>query len=186
MVKESNITFADLNQAAWSKDTVEYLASKGIAIAKAGNNFEPNAKITRAEFLDMLMRIAQLNGDVQKMPFTDVSSNDWYADSVAAAYENGIVSGTSATTFSPDASITRQDMAVMISKVMKADGYTSADLTELARFNDGNSVATYAKEAVAMVSRETVVNGTPEGNFNPKDNTTRAEAAAMIYNLFTR
>ena len=186
VVKESNVTFADLNQATWSKDTVEYLASKGIAIAKSGNNFEPNAKITRAEFLDMLMRIAQLNGDVQKMPFTDVSSNDWYADSVAAAYENGIVSGTTATTFSPDAPITRQDMAVMISKVMIADGYVSADLTELARFNDGNSVATYAKSAVALVSRETVVNGTPEGNFNPKNNTTRAEAAAMIYNMFTK
>lgn len=186
VVKESNVTFADLNQAAWSKDTVEYLASKGIAIAKSGNNFEPNAKITRAEFLDMLMRIAQLNGDVQKMPFTDVTSNDWYAGSVAAAYDNGIVSGTTATTFSPDAPITRQDMAVMISKVLSADGYTSADLTELSRFNDGTAIATYAKAAVALVSRETIVNGTPEGNFKPKDNTTRAEAAAMIYNMFTK
>ncbi|MBF4695124.1 S-layer homology domain-containing protein [Fusibacter ferrireducens] len=186
VVKESSVTFADLNQAAWSKDTVEYLASKGIAIAKSGNNFEPNAKITRAEFLDMLMRIAQLNGDVQKMPFTDVSADAWYAGSVAAAYENGIVSGTTATTFSPDAPITRQDMAVMISKVLMADGYTSADLTELARFNDGNAVETYAKAAVAMVSRETIVNGTPEGNFNPANNTTRAEAAAMIYNMFTK
>ncbi len=186
VVKQSNVTFADLGQAKWSKEIVEYLAGKGIAVAKEGNNFDPNAKITRAEFLDMLMKIAQLNGDVQKMPFTDVTADDWYATSVAAAYENKIVSGTSETTFSPNAPITRQDMAVMISKVMMADGYTMGNVSELSRFNDGSSVASYAKAGVSLVSRENVVNGTPEGNFNPAANTTRAEAAAMIYNMFTK
>ena len=184
-VEGKNVTFDDLTSTEWARSAVEYLAAKGITSGTSDTTFSPLAKITRAEFLTMLMKIAQLNGDVSALPFDDVDAADWYATSVAAAFDNDIVSGTSSVTFSPNASITRQDMAVMISKVMLSDGYVAANASEVEAFGDASDIATYAVTSVALASREGIVNGTPDGTFNPTANATRAEAAAMLYNLFS-
>ncbi|MBS7525874.1 S-layer homology domain-containing protein [Fusibacter paucivorans] len=185
-VKENDVNFTDLTSVEWARDAIEYIAAKGITGGTSATTFSPNAQITRAEFLTMLMKIAQLNGDASALPFTDVQASDWYAESVAAAFENDITSGTSTTTFSPDAPITRQDMAVMVAKVMLADGYLPGVPADAAEFNDLSQIKNYAVQSVALASREGIMNGTDLGNFNPTANATRAEAAAMLYNLFTK
>ncbi|MDK2868608.1 MAG: hypothetical protein PWP38_2923, partial [Clostridiales bacterium] len=185
-VKENDVNFTDLTSVEWARNAIEYIAAKGITGGTSATTFSPNAQITRAEFLTMLMKIAQLNGDVSALPFTDVQASEWYAESVAAAFENDITAGTSTTTFSPNAPITRQDMAVMVAKVMLADGYMPGVPADAAEFNDLAQIQNYAVQSVALASREGIMNGTDLGNFNPTSNATRAEAAAMLYNLFTK
>jgi hypothetical protein len=185
-VKENDVNFTDLTSVEWARNAIEYIAAKGITGGTSATTFSPNAQITRAEFLTMLMKIAQLNGDVSALPFTDVQASEWYAESVAAAFENDITAGTSTTTFSPNAPITRQDMAVMVAKVMLADGYMPGVPADAAEFNDLAQIQNYAVKSVALASREGIMNGTDLGNFNPTSNATRAEAAAMLYNLFTK
>jgi hypothetical protein len=185
-VEENDKTFSDLGSVEWARTAIEYIAAKGITSGTSDTTFSPNAQVTRAEFLTMLIKIAQLNGDVSALAFSDVQASDWYAESVAAAFENGITAGTSATTFSPNAPITRQDMAVMVAKVMLADGYVAGDPADATVFNDIAQIQNYAVQSVALASREGIMNGTDLGDFNPTANATRAEAAAMLYNLFTK
>jgi len=162
------------------------LAGKGFINGKSEGLFDPNAAITRAEFAALLTRLLALSGEVSSMPFADVPSDAWYAEDVAAAFANGVVTGNSATTFDPNGNITRQEMAVMIGRVLSEQGYVAADTTELTAFTDSNAVAAWAKSGVAMAAREEIVNGNPDGSFAPAANASRAEAAVMLYRLFKK
>ncbi len=178
--------FADVEGITWAERQIEVLAGKGFINGKSEGIFDPNAAITRAEFAALLTRLLALSGEVSSMPFTDVPSDAWYAEDVAAAFANGVVNGNSATTFDPNGNITRQEMAVMIGRVLSEQGYFAADTTELTAFTDSNAVAAWAKSGVAMAAREEIVNGNPDGSFAPAANASRAEAAVMLYRLFKK
>ena len=178
--------FADVEGITWAEKQIEVLAGKGFINGKSEGVFDPNAAITRAEFAALLTRLLALSGEVSSMPFTDVPSDAWYAEDVAAAFANGVVTGNSATTFDPNGNITRQEMAVMIGRVLSEQGYVAADTTELTAFTDSNAVAAWAKSGVAMAAREEIVNGNPDGSFAPAANASRAEAAVMLYRLFKK
>ena len=178
--------FADVEGITWAEKQIEVLAGKGFINGKSEGVFDPNAAITRAEFAALLTRLLALSGEVSSMPFADVPSDAWYAEDVAAAFANGVVTGNSATTFDPNGNITRQEMAVMIGRVLSEQGYVAADTTELTAFTDSNAVAAWAKSGVAMAAREEIVNGNPDGSFAPAANASRAEAAVMLYRLFKK
>jgi len=178
--------FDDVEGITWAEKQIEVLAGKGFINGKSEGLFDPNAAITRAEFAALLTRLLALSGEVSSMPFADVPSDAWYAEDVAAAFANGVVTGNSATTFDPNGNITRQEMAVMIGRVLSEQGYVAADTTELTAFTDSNAVAAWAKSGVAMAAREEIVNGNPDGSFAPAANASRAEAAVMLYRLFKK
>ena len=178
--------FDDVEGITWAEKQIEVLAGKGFINGKSEGVFDPKAAITRAEFAALLTRLLALSGEVSSMPFADVPSDAWYAEDVAAAFANGVVTGNSATTFDPNGNITRQEMAVMIGRVLSEQGYVAADTTELTAFTDSNAVAAWAKSGVAMAAREEIVNGNPDGSFAPAANASRAEAAVMLYRLFKK
>jgi hypothetical protein len=178
--------FADLDKYPWAEEEIQILAGKGIINGRSKGSFEPAADITRAEFSALLVRMLKLDGNDIEIPFKDVVSDAWYSDEVAAAYASKIVNGKSATEFDPNGKITRQEVAVMITRVLNKEGYKEAQESELDVFSDASEIAPWAKAGVAMAVREEIVNGMGDGTFAPQANASRAQAAVILYRLFIK
>ncbi|MDI3480728.1 MAG: hypothetical protein PWQ97_383 [Tepidanaerobacteraceae bacterium] len=183
--KQSVKQFADLSQVSWAKDAVQNLAGKGIIRGKSDSLFDPTASITRAEFCALMTRMLKYEASSDTvMPFKDVAKGIWYYDAVLAAYEKGLVSGKSAEAFDPSGAITRQEMAKIIGKVLESRRYRPGEEKQLDAFKDKDSIASWAKDAAAVVAREGIITGTPEGNFEPNRHASRAETAVMLFRLY--
>lgn len=174
---ENTNPFADIADDFWGKDAILGLYEKDIVAGAGDGFFRPNNTITRAEFVQMVVKAFGfgMNGDAAN--FEDVQNVDWFSKAVQIAYTNGIVNGTSATTFSPNENITRQDMMVILTNAANASGKTL--VAGNVEFADADSISDYAKDAVAKMTGSGVVYGA-DGNVNPLANATRAEAAAML------
>ena len=172
--------FADIADDYWGKDAIIGLYNKDIVAGAGDGYFRPNSTITRAEFVQMVVKAFGFGMKGDAANFADVTSADWFSKAVQVAYTNGVVNGTSATTFSPNANITRQDMMVILTNAAEAVG---KNLTAgNAAFADADSISAYAQDAVAKMTGSKVVYGV-DGNVNPLANATRAEAAAMLARL---
>lgn len=181
-------TFADIT-THWAKSDVEVAAARHFVSGVDANSFAPSKDVTRAEFAVMLVKALGLSVGDQELGFKDVNKGDWYYSSVAAAVKAGIISGYSADTFAPNAKITREQMASMIARAMRAKGIT-ASLTQeevdgnISKFTDGKAVADWAKSDVAAVYSKSIIKGRNTGDFAPKATAVRAEAAVMLNRLF--
>ena len=179
-------TFDDLESAAWAKKPIEVLVSKGILTGTTENEFAPQTNITRADFLYFLVRTLGIDANVNGN-FDDISSDAYYYKEIAIAKRLGITDGTGNNNFSPDTSLTRQDMMVLteralrISKKFEVLG-TAFDLDQ---FADKSLVAAYAVNAVASAVKEGLIVGSGD-QVNPLGNTTRAEAAVFLYRIYNK
>jgi hypothetical protein len=113
--------------------------------------------------------------------FDDVPLGKYYSDAVAWAAENEIVGGTGGGRFAPDANITRQDLAVILTRYAEYKGFALAAAREYAAFSDDNAVSDYAKAAVEACYSAGVLSGKPANLFDPKGEAGRAEVAAMLH-----
>ena len=175
----SNISFSDVS--GWYADAVNFLVAREIISGTGDGTFDPNANITRAQFVTIL---AKLSGDslsgYTSSSFTDVSASDWYFGAAQWAYENGVASGA-AGRFDANATITRQDMAVMIARYAeKIAKYELPETADAVTFTDSGKIDSYASAAVTAMQRAEIISGNSDGSFAPKANATRAAAAKMI------
>lgn len=179
-------TFDDLESYPWAKYEIEVLAVKGIANGTGNNNFTPSANISRADFLTLLIRTLELEADVTNN-FDDIKDTDYYYESVGIAKALGITTGNGQNKFNPKESITRQDMIVLTKRALKtANKLTEiAETSQLESFNDKTQIANYAKESIAVLVKEGLIKGS-NNMINPKGNTTRAEAAVLLYRIYHR
>lgn len=175
------VTFSDVPSDAWYAEYVSYLAGKGIVNGKAENTFAPDAQITRAEFVKIIAGVAgaDVSGSAAS-GFSDVASDAWYAPYVAWGVKNGIINGTSATTFNPNGNITREDMATIIKRYTDFAKFTLPTDTAAADFSDSAQISSYAADAVKAMQQANIINGKGDNTFAPKDNATRAEACKML------
>ena len=175
----NNVSFKDVS--GWYADYVKYIAARGIINGTGDGIFSPDADITRAQFVTILANLSgdNLNGYTASS-FSDVSATDWYCKAVQWAYEKGVAVGSDGK-FSPNANITRQDMAVMTLRyVEKVAGYTLPETISAVTFTDGAEIASYASEAVTAMQRSGIISGNSDCSFAPTDNATRAQAAKII------
>ena len=107
--------------------------------------------------------------------FKDVSKEAWYCDYVSAAYNKNVVKGDENGCFRPNDYITREDMCVMLSRVVKMETQSEFEL-----FADDKDISDYAKDAVYYAKNTGVINGVGENIFAPKANATRAQAAKIL------
>jgi len=170
--------FYDIADDFWGKDAIMSLYTKDIVAGAGDGFFRPNDTITRAEFVQMVVKAFGFGQQGEPVQFADVTSADWFAKAVQVAYSNGVVSGTDVDTFSPNENITRQDMMVILTNAAVATGKNLT--TGNAAFGDAASISAYAKDAVAKMTGSGVVFGDDYGNVNPLANATRAEASAML------
>lgn len=171
--------FTDLGQHKWAATAIEELKKKGIINGKTESVFEPEATVTREEFVKMIVCMLKLDLDEVPTAFGDVDANSWYAPYVYAAYKNGIVSGVSDTEFGVGQPIIRQDMALMIKNAL---GKKISSSNETNKFADYETVSDYAKASINAMQSAGIINGVGDNTFAPHKSSNRAEAAQIIYN----
>jgi hypothetical protein len=163
----------------WMDDDVRYLAARGIIKGTGGNNFSPDANITRADFVVLLVRMLGINVDTEDN-FDDVEADAYYARELAIAKALGIVKGTGDNKYNPTGEIDRQDAFTMLYRAMK--NYSRLPLPDAnidTIFKDLEDVSDYAQESIESFIRSGIVKGSG-GYINPRDTTTRGEAAALF------
>ncbi|MDW7670039.1 MAG: S-layer homology domain-containing protein, partial [Bacillota bacterium] len=150
-----------------------------------GAEFDPFTEVTRAEFAAMLVRLMDMNDYEGSDIFEDVNANNWFYDEVAAAYDLGLIEGVSATEFKPNENITREEMAVMASRMLKKKYYLESEEINF-DFSDEEELSTWALEGTAMVEELEVMTGRTSGEFDPKGLTTRLEAVIVMERLLAK
>ncbi|MEK3885510.1 S-layer homology domain-containing protein [Paenibacillus sp. PL2-23] len=178
-VLEYDKTFEDVNVKYWAHDVIKLMAAKHIVAGKSETEFAPKQSITRAEFTALLVRVLGLEA-AQKVSFNDVDTSEWYAEAIAAAYEAGIVSGYSADRFSPNAYITREEMAMMLVKAYEVKAGKMVTASTEAGFADFASVHTWARDAVSLAAELGFIQGRGHNLFAPQAEVTRAESAQVV------
>lgn len=176
------VSFTDLGNVAWAALAIEELTAKGILKGVGGNLFAPLKEVTRAEFITMIARAFNLPLENASADFSDVQAAHWAYSYVAAGVENGLVNGVGGGKFEPNRSITREEMAIIAANALtKFKGKAVADADAvLAGFKDNSSIASYAKDAVALLTQEGIVKGMTADTFVPKGIANRAQAAVII------
>jgi len=183
-VSSVDVNFSDIT-SHWGKDYIEFLAARNIINGVGDNTFAPNNKVTRAEFVKMLVNsIDGLSVDsAAASGLSDVKAGQWYSDYVNWAKANGIVTGYVDGTFGINKTISRQEMAVIISRFAAKEGINLTAVNSKVAFADNSSIASFAKDAVSDMQQAGIINGMGNNLFKPIDNATRAEAAKMIYKM---
>ena len=174
--------FGDVNDH-WSEAWVYAMYNAGMVQGVSASSFEPERKMTRAEFGTMLYRICGLSNDGYDNPFDDVEESDWYYDEVVALAENGIINGYGDGTFAPDKEISRQEMVQLVYNVSKMFELGSMEAEEgvYERFDDAGLVEDWARVAMNWAVSKGVINGY-DNKLTPLNYTTRAEATTMLCN----
>ncbi|WP_084134430.1 S-layer homology domain-containing protein [Paenibacillus harenae] len=180
---QSKADFTDIASVAWAKDSIESLAAKGIVNGMGSGSFEPNGKVTRAEFVKMLMYAFDLSSEAAESSFTDAVEGAWYYSSIAAAQELGIVQGNPDGSFGAGDQITREEMAVITYRTSQYLKLSLETGTDAEGFVDQSAIAAYAAEAIRSMQANGVIEGLGEGIFGPKGLSTRAQAAVVIDRL---
>ncbi|WP_162259751.1 S-layer homology domain-containing protein [Paenibacillus sp. Soil766] len=189
-VVENKVSFGDTASVkAWAGRQIEVAAAKGILEGRADQAFEPNGLVTRAEFAKLIVKTFNLENASATESFSDVNDSDWFKSYVAAAVKSGIVNGKSDDEFDPNGQITRAEMAVMSSRALALKG-ASLEVSKiddvLKGFKDVDAINSSLKNGVALAANEGIIVG-EEGNlFNPNANSTRAQAAVVIYRLLNK
>ncbi len=175
----------DLDGFAWASKQINAVVAKEILKPATKTNYDPKADITRADFLYGLIRALGLSAKVDGN-FDDVTADDYYYNEIAVAKKLGITTGVGGNKINPDEAITRQDMMTMINRALNAAKKNNAESTaDLSKFADNEKIAAYARDGVSKVVAEGIITGDGK-NINPLSNTTRAEAAIVVYRLLNK
>ena len=177
-----NDVFSDLGEYGWAINKIDELYEKGIINGDGNGKFNPELSVTREEFVKMLCLAVLKTDYTEECTFADVSRNDWYYKYVAAACNAGIVTGIDEKNFGSGMYITRQDAAVMICRALEASGIPISADGENAVFDDSESIADYAVQAVAAMKKLRIINGMGDNRFCPEELCTRAQAAVIFGN----
>ena len=168
--------FVDVKEGAYYYDAVLWAVEQKITSGTSATTFSPDTSCTRAQMVTFLWRAAGSpkveNG---KNPFTDVQADAYYYDAVLWAVEKGVTSGTSATTFSPDATVTRGQTVTFLYR-----NAGSPEVSGTMPFTDVEADAYYAK-AVQWAVQQKITTGTSETTFSPMSDCTRGQIVTFLY-----
>jgi hypothetical protein len=175
----------------WAKDDINYLAQKGIIGGINAAEFKPEGEITRAQFAKLLVNA--LNIEVKKdavLSFSDAPAWAWYHDYAAAAVNAGLIKGYNENIFAPDSSITREQMAVILSRALKmkspAEEAGASTGQAIDKFADKGDISPWARQEIAPAISSGIVSGVSADTLSPKTFVTRAQAAVMVSRLYNK
>lgn len=174
------LPFTDVRESDWFYEDVAFAYENGLFAGTSDTTFSPNASMTRAMLVTVLYRLEGQPAVNGRSGFSDVQYNGYYEDAVTWAADNGIVNGTSTTTFSPNANVTREQMAAILYRYAQYKKYNTAASSGLNGFTDHASVSGYAAASLEWAVAEKLVNGS-NGKLMPTGNATRAQVAAILH-----
>ena len=177
---ENPLRFADISETAWAEEYINLLADKDIVSGSAAGRFEPNRMVLRQEFVKMLVLSFGIYDKDAVCDFSDVNAGDWYSSYIASAVNHGAVQGTEDGRFGVDENISRQDMAVLIVRLLGSRGITISETNPDIEFSDSSEIADYAASSVRSLCRAGIISGMGDGTFSPQSPATRAQSAKII------
>lgn len=177
---EEPAVFTDL-VGHWAESAVMNLYEQGLVQGKGPNTYDPEASVTRAEFLTLALRAMGAKSASYKEYYPDVDINAWFATTVVEAYERDLIADelTPDGKFNPDQPILREEMTSVLISALQSLDYFGLDKTTLT-FTDAATCAPWAIPTIATASDMGLILGNPDGTFNPKSGATRAEAAVIL------
>lgn len=181
------ILFKDINGHKNEKDII-YLSERGIIEGKTLERFDPDGNLTRAEFMTLIYRVLKLKPiDDKPLAFKDVKVGSWYYQYIKAAFDNKIVEGTSPTTFSPNAKVSRETMVVILMRILNDKEITfTLEKTDkdLLMYKDSDKISNWAELDMFYAVRYGIIKGRTDSTLNPREFATRGEAAEIVKRLF--
>lgn len=178
--EKTTMPFTDVNENDWFYDAVKYAYENGLMSGTALDTFSPDTNTTRGMIVSILYRLEGSPAVTERAAFTDVESGQYYADAVAWAAANGIVSGYDAFTFGPNDNITREQMASILYRYAQYKGIDTSAAGNLAAFSDNASISAYARTAISWAVGEGLVSGMGDGTLAPQGQATRAQVASIL------
>ena len=169
--------FTDVKKTDWCYNDVKYVWQHDIMLGTSDTRFSPSSKMTRAMFVTVLYRL-EGSPDITGMQipaFTDIDI--WAHDAIVWAYNVGVTNGKTATSFDPNASITRAEIVAMLYRYAGSPDVSGS----LNGFTDASSIGAFARNAVIWATTLGVVNGYKDGSFGPNRTAQRSEMAAMLH-----
>ena len=179
-VQQPDTRFDDVAKSAWYYKAVEYVAENGIMSGVSAREFAPNAGFSRAMLAQTLYAMSGKPAVKAESTFADVAANAWYADAVNWAAEKGYVSGVGDGKFAPDASVTREQMALILYRYA---GSPDASGMAQKEFTDSSSVSAYAVDAIRWAVHEGLISGMENNTLAPQGTATRAQVAQILMNF---
>ena len=172
--------FTDVPQGHWAGDAVQYVYENNLMGGTDSTTFSPNTTTTRGMIVTVLYRLTGEPASGTASQFTDVAAGAWYAKAVAWAASRDIVNGTSATTFSPNSPITREQLAVIFYRYAQDQGWDVSAWTDLGLYQDAAQVSDYATQALAWAVGAGLITGTTDTTLSPRGSATRAQVAVIL------
>ena len=175
------VSYDDVKATDWFANAVNYVTLTEL-MNGTGTGFSPNRAIDRAMLVTVLYRMAGAPDVTGENPFTDVPADTWYTKAVQWAAEKGITEGTSSTTFSPSARLSREQLATFLFRFAALDTQDPivVEGDHLKDFTDAGQIAAYAKEAMNWAVGEKLLSGTAPATLSPKNHATRAQGATIL------
>lgn len=178
-IVDNSVSFTDVSDTNWAANAVAFVASHELMKGTGDSVFDPKVSMTRG-MLAVVLHNLEYNVEAGSgADFSDVSDGKWYAGAVAWAAEKGIVTGYPDSSFHPNDSITREQLAVMLYRYVGSPEVSTDELN----FVDANEISGYAKQAIAWAAANGIMQGKGGGVLDPKGTATRAEVAQMLLNL---
>lgn len=169
--------FTDAANVTWAADAIQTALGGNIIEGFEDNTFKPNDTVTRAQFVQLLVRSLGLSSTdkASSLSFQDVKAGTWYYNSVAVAVKAGLIEGLSDSEFAPNATVTREQAATLINRA-----YTLKTTGTTASFKDSADVSAWAEKAIANLSAAGVLSGFEDNTVKPAAEVTRAQAVQLL------
>ena len=171
--------FDDLTENHWAYDYIMTLVEGGYLNGMSETEFCPDENVTREQFAKMLVFVQDIYDGTANCDFPDLPASHWAYKDVSSAVNSGLITGYDDGTFGVGKNITRQEMAVMVSRASLNFPERVSEIL----FSDHDEIAAWASSAVTKMQRADIMKGMPDGSFAPNDNATRAQAARIIYSI---
>lgn len=179
----SNMT--DIPSGSWYESAVRYCLNNNYMNGESETKFNPNGTVSRAQTVQVLYNLEGQPGYTSgHTPFEDITPGSWYYNAVRWSEENGIASGTSATTFKPNAPVTREQVATFFANYAKFKNNYSGAQSDLSKYSDQNKISAWAKENISWAVNYGLMSGTSETTLDPQGTCIRAQLAQFIKNYF--
>lgn len=179
-ISASAKSFSDVSSSHYALDGINYVSDNGFMSGTSSTSFSPNTTITRAMLVTVLYQKAGSPAVSGNNPFTDVSASAYYAKAVVWASSNGITSGTSSTTFSPNQNVTRQEAITLLYRFATKMGSDTSKTTSITGYSDYSSVSSYARTAMSWALGTNIIEGTSSTTLSPTSTMNRAQFALAL------
>ena len=176
---DPDFPFADVAKGSWYYEGVRYAYENGLMSGTGEGTFSPDLPTGRGMLVTILYRLAG-SPAAGSASFTDVAKGQWYADGVAWASANGVVSGYPDGSFRPNDTITREQMAAILYQYARIQGKLDDSRADLSIFSDLDSLSAYAKEPMSWAVAQGLFSGVSADTLAPGGSTTRAQAAVIL------